>query len=161
MIRVLLADDNAFVRGALAELFTSGTDMEVVASCTDGDEVVEAALATHPDVVILDVAMPVMGGLEAARQLLAVQPDARVLFLTANSSASSLREAREIGAAGYLLKDLDPEDLCSAVRTVARGGTAWPDEWGKYRNSVTDPLFADTIRDGATSGLPERRGLWS
>jgi DNA-binding NarL/FixJ family response regulator len=158
VIRVLLADDNAFVRSALAELLTAGTDMQVVASCADGDEVVEAAQATRPDVVVLDVAMPRMGGLEAARHLLAVQPDARVVFLTANSSASSLREAREMGAVGYLVKDLDPNELCNAVRSVARGGTAWPDE---YRNPVTETLLADTIGDDATSMLHEQRGLWS
>ena len=143
MIRVLLADDNAFVRSALAELFAAGTDMDVVASCADGDEVVEAAQATRPDVVLLDVAMPRMDGLEAARRLLDVQPDARVVFLTANSSASSLRQARELGAVGYLVKDLDPDDLCEAVRTVARGGTAWPDEWQRGRNAVTETQFVD------------------
>jgi DNA-binding NarL/FixJ family response regulator len=161
VIRVLLADDNAFVRSALADLLTGGTDMQVVASCADGDEVVEAALATSPDVVLLDVTMPRMGGLEAARQLLAVRPGSRVLFLTANSSASALREAREMGAVGYLLKDLDPSELCDAVRTVARGGTAWPDDSGVFRNSVTETLLADTVRDDATSVLHEQRGLWS
>lgn len=159
MIRVLLADDNAFVRSALAQLFTAGTDMEVVASCADGDEVVEAARATRPDVVLLDVAMPRMDGLEAARRLLAVQPDARVVFLTANPSASTLRQARELGAVGYLVKDLDPDDLCEAVRAVARGGTAWPEDVGRERNSVTQAMLADTFRGGTTSVRRESRGL--
>jgi len=150
VIRVLLADDNAYVRSALAELFTAGTDMDVVASCADGDEVVEAAQATRPDVVLLDVAMPRMDGLEAARRLLDVQPDARVVFLTANSSASSLRQARELGAVGYLVKDLDPDDLCEAVRFVARGGTAWPEDVRRGTNGVTQTQLADTIRSDAT-----------
>ena len=161
MIRVLLADDNAFVRSSLAQLFTAGADMEVVASCADGDEVVEAARATLPDVVLLDLAMPRMDGLEAARRLLAVQPDARVVFLTANPSASTLRQARGLGAIGYLVKDLDPDDLCEAVRAVARGGTAWPEDVGRDRDSVTQAMFADTLGGGTTSGRQKSRGLWS
>src|SRR3954452_3170393 len=125
MIRLLLADDNAFVRGSLVELLTAGGDITVVAECTDGDEVVEAAQRTHPDVVILDLAMARVGGLEAARQLLDVQPEARVVILTATLSAAAVRAARELGVVGYLLKDADPEALSFHVRTVAEGGTAW------------------------------------
>jgi DNA-binding NarL/FixJ family response regulator len=161
VIRVLLADDNAFVRSALADLFTAAADLEVVATCTDGDEVLEAATGTRPDVVLLDLAMPRVDGLEAARRLLAVMPDARVLFLTANSSASALRKAREIGAVGYLLKDLDPEDICQAVRTVGLGGTAWPDGSGPDRNGITEKVLTDTIRSDATPSGPTERGLWS
>jgi DNA-binding NarL/FixJ family response regulator len=121
VIRVLLADDNAFVRSALVELFGARGDMQVVAACADGDEVVSAAEETRPDVVLLDMAMHRVGGLEAARRLLAVQPDARIVFLTATSSAAAVREAQELGAVGYLLKDVDPEELCQAVRRVAQG----------------------------------------
>jgi DNA-binding NarL/FixJ family response regulator len=125
MIRLLLADDNAFVRSSLVDLLTARGDMEVVAECTDGDEVVEAAERTHPDVVILDLSMARVGGLEAARRLLAVQPDARVVILTATLSAAAVAEARGIGVVGYLLKDADPDELSSHVRAVAGGGTAW------------------------------------
>ena len=121
MIRLLLADDNAFVRSALVDLLTDRGDMVVVAECTDGDEVVEAAERTHPDVVIVDLAMARVGGLEAARRLLAVQPDARVVILTATLSAAAVREARELGVVGYLLKDADPEDVLDGVRAVSRG----------------------------------------
>ncbi len=121
MIRVLLADDNAFVRRALVDLFTTREDIRVVAACADGDEVAPAAEETRPDVALLDLAMPKVSGLEAARKLLAVQPDVRVVFLTATASAAALREAREIGAVGYLLKDLDPDELCRQLRRVAAG----------------------------------------
>jgi DNA-binding NarL/FixJ family response regulator len=126
VIRVLLADDNEFVRDALAALFTSCRDIAVVATCADGIEVVAAAERTHPDVVVLDLAMAGVGGLAAARQLLAVQPAARVVFLTATQSATAVHEARALGAAGYLLKDADPAELPGHVRAVAAGGTAWP-----------------------------------
>jgi DNA-binding NarL/FixJ family response regulator len=125
MIRLLIADDNDFVRQSLVELLTACGDMSVVAECADGDEVVEAADRTHPDVVIVDLAMPRVGGLEAARQLLAVQRDARVVVLTATLSAAAVREARELGVVGYLLKDADPGELPDHVRAVAAGGTAW------------------------------------
>src|SRR5687768_12416816 len=98
--------------------------MEIAAACADGDEVVAAAGATRPDVVLLDVAMPV-SGLTAARELLGVDPDARVVFLTADASASMVREARSAGARGYLLKDLAPDALCDAIRDVAAGQTVW------------------------------------
>lgn len=128
MIRLLLADDNGFVRSSLTELLTSGGDIAVVAQCTDGDEVVAAAKRTTPDVVLLDLAMPRVGGLEAARRLLAAHPEARVVILTATLSAVAVREARELGAVGYVLKDADPRELSHHVRTVAAGGTAWQGE---------------------------------
>lgn len=125
MIRLLLADDNAYVRSSLVELLSAGGDMTVVAECADGDEVVEAAERTQPDVVILDLAMARVGGLEAARRLLDVQPEARIVVLTATLSASAVREARALGVSGYLLKDADPEELPHHLRAVAAGGTAW------------------------------------
>ena len=128
MIRVLLADDNAFVRKSLGELCSASGDLVVVAQCADGDEVIAAAEETRPDVVLLDLTMPRVGGLEAARGLLVVQPDARVVFLTATSSAAANREAHAVGAVGYLLKDVDPDELCRLVRHVAAGGTAWSTE---------------------------------
>lgn len=127
-IRVLLADDNDFVRQSLVDLLTAAGDVEVVAECADGDEVVAAAERTSPDVVVLDLAMPRMGGLEAGRRLLAVQPDARVVVLTATLSVAAVREARTIGAVGYLLKDDDPVQLPVALRAVAAGGTAWGEQ---------------------------------
>jgi DNA-binding NarL/FixJ family response regulator len=123
--RVLLADDNEFVLQALDALLTGSEDLEVVALCRDGDEVVAAAERTRPDVVVLDLAMSRVGGLEAARRLLAVQPGARVLILTAIRSPAAIDEARRLGARGYLLKAEDPEQLLRAVREVASGGTAW------------------------------------
>ena len=153
MIRLLLADDNAYVRSSLVDLLTSGGDMTVVAECTDGDEVVEAAQRTHPDVVIVDLAMARVGGLEAARQLLEVQPDARVVVLTATLSAAAVREARALGVQGYLLKDADPEALPHHLRTVAAGGTAW--RAGDAASSHELPYL--TERSFTDTGGPETR----
>jgi DNA-binding NarL/FixJ family response regulator len=164
MIRLLLADDNDFVRQSLVDLLTARGDMSVVAECTDGDEVVEAAERTHPDVVIVDLAMARVGGLEAARQLLAVQPDARVVVLTATLSAAAVREARELGIVGYLLKDADPEELPHHVRAVAAGGTAWRAGRGLPPADLpylTETAIGYTESSDATSGAPENQGLWS
>ena len=125
MIRVLVADDHEFIRAGLIDLLDSTGDMTVVAECRDGDEVVTAALQTAPDVVLLDLRMPRLTGLEAARALRAVCPDARIVVLTGSPSRSSASEARALGAAGYLLKGSPPHELVEQLRTVARGGTAW------------------------------------
>src|SRR3954451_5395586 len=125
VIRVLLADDHEFVRRSLTDLLGATGDITVVAECRDGEEALAAGEERNHDVVILDLVMPRRTGLEAARELLSVQPEARVILLTGNLSAAAAREAWEIGLAGYLLKGDDPADLVQHVRAVAAGGTAW------------------------------------
>lgn len=125
MITVLLADDHAFVRDSLVELFSASGDVTVVAQCEDGEQVLDEARRTQPDVVLLDLAMPRVTGMQAARQLLAAHPEARVVVLTGSITPALVREAQEIGVSGYLLKDDDPGALPGHVRTVAAGGTAW------------------------------------
>ena len=127
MITVLVADDHAFVRDSLVELFTASGDLAVVAECEDGAQVLDAARRTRPDVVLLDLAMPRVTGLQAARELLADRPESRVVVLTGSLTPALVREAREIGVVGYLLKGEDPGALPGHVRTVAAGGTAWSD----------------------------------
>jgi DNA-binding NarL/FixJ family response regulator len=125
MIRVLVADDHAFVRDALCQRLAEDDCVEVVAACADGDEVLAAALLTHPDVAILDVMMARVGGLEATRQLRGALPEVRVIMHTALLDPAVVRTADELGAAGYVLKDGDPDALPGHVRRVAAGGTAW------------------------------------
>jgi DNA-binding NarL/FixJ family response regulator len=125
VIRVLVADDHPFVRATIVDLLDTSGDFTVVAVCQDGDEVVAAALRTSPDVVLLDLQMPRVTGLEAARALLAVRPEARVVLLTGSPSSASAEQARALGVAGYVLKDGAPGELVEHLRTVAAGGTAW------------------------------------
>jgi DNA-binding NarL/FixJ family response regulator len=127
VIKVLLADDHAFVRDSLTELLSASGDLSVVAQCEDGEQVLDAARRTRPDVVLLDLAMPRVTGLEAARELLAADPDTRVVVLTGSLTPALVAEAQEIGVVGYLLKDDDPGALPAHVRAVAAGGTAWSD----------------------------------
>lgn len=125
MITVLLADDHGLVRDAVSDRLSQDPDLEVVALCTDGDEVVDAARRTRPDVAILDLTMARVGGLEATRLLREVMPSVRVIVLTAQLDPTAVRSAAELGVAGYLLKDDDPDALPDCVRQVAAGGTAW------------------------------------
>ena len=125
VIRVLIADDNEFVRQGLTDLLSASGDLVVVAACSDGSEVLDAAQRSRPDVFLLDISMPVVDGLEAARRLRAVHPEARVMMLTARPSSTSIDEAHRLGIAGFMSKTDDPGDLLDALRLVASGGTAW------------------------------------
>ena len=127
LIKVMVVDDNAFVRDGLAALLNTTDDITVVAACADGDEVLQAAQQTAPDVVLMDVAMRRMGGLDAMGPLLARFPATRVVVLTGTFSADVVRQARDRGAVGFLLKGGDAIDLIDSVRDVALGGTAWSD----------------------------------
>jgi two-component system response regulator DesR len=121
VIRVLIAEDQAMVRGALASLLELEPDLEVVAQVARGDEVVEAALATRPDIALLDIEMPGATGLEAAEQLRAALPGCRVLILTTFGRPGYLRRAMEHGAAGFMLKDAPANELAAAIRRAIAG----------------------------------------
>lgn len=125
MTTVLLADDHAAVRAGLTMLFDATPDIQVVATCTDGDEVVGAAERTRPDVVLMDLRMRRVDGLTATRMLLAAQPEARVVVLTGSPSREAVLGARAAGSCGLLVKGLAPGVLVDQVRCVAAGGTAW------------------------------------
>lgn len=129
MIRVLVADDHPFVRAGVAALLTSAEGVELVGQCADGDEVVRVADALHPDVVVMDVDMPVRSGFEATQELTSRYPDLRVIMLSVSVVTGGGPEvAARSGAVGYMLKG-QPRELVAAVRTVAAGGTAWPAEF--------------------------------
>ncbi len=121
MIRVLLAEDQAMVRGALASLLGLEHDIVVVGEVGRGDEVVAAAATCRPDVALLDIEMPGMTGLDAAAALHAALPDCRVVILTTFGRPGYLRRAMEEGAAGFMLKDAPASELAAAIRRVVGG----------------------------------------
>lgn len=121
MIRVLLAEDQSMVRSALAALLALESDLEVVAEVGRGDEVLEAAQRTNPDVALLDIEMPGLDGLTAAATLHEALPDCRVLILTTFGRPGYLQRAMEHGAAGFLLKDAPAADLADAIRRSMLG----------------------------------------
>ncbi len=121
MIRVLIAEDQAMVRGALASLLDLEDDIEVVAQVGRGDEVLDAARAARPDIALLDIEMPGRSGLEAAEGLATELPACRVLILTTFGRPGYLRRAMAGGAAGFLLKDAPVTELASAIRRARAG----------------------------------------
>jgi len=121
MIRVLLAEDQAMVRGALAALLRLESDIAVVAEVARGDAVVSTALATQPDVALLDIEMPGGDGLQAAQALRAALPACRVVILTTFGRSGYLHRAMESGAVGFLLKDAPAAQLVVAIRRVYAG----------------------------------------
>jgi two-component system, NarL family, response regulator DesR len=121
MIRVLLAEDQRMMRGALALLLGLEPDIEVVAEVGTGDQVVPAALAHGPDVALLDIEMPGRSGLDAAVELRSALPGCRVLFLTTFGRPGYLRRAMEAGASGFLVKDGPVQELAAAIRRVLAG----------------------------------------
>ncbi len=128
VIRVLIADDHGIVRSGLRMLLERQDDMEVVGEADDGVEALELSQAEHPDVAVLDVSMPRMTGLQAAREIRAHTPDTRVLLLSMHDDERYFLEGLEAGAAGYVLKRAADTDLIDAVRTVAAGRTFLSDD---------------------------------
>lgn len=119
--RVLLADDHRILREALARLLE--TACTVVGTAADGRELLEAAAALRPDVVVLDISMPRLNGIDAARQLLRDQPDVKVIFLTVNEDPDLAAEAFRVGAVGYLLKNSAGSELLQAISEASQGRT--------------------------------------
>jgi two-component system response regulator DesR len=120
-VRVLLAEDQAMVRGALSALLTLEDDIEIVAEASRGDEVLPAALDTLPDVALLDIEMPGGDGLEAAAVLHERLPSCLVVILTTFGRSGYLKRAMESGAVGFLLKDAPASELAEAIRKVMKG----------------------------------------
>jgi DNA-binding NarL/FixJ family response regulator len=121
MIAVLIVDDHHLVRAGLATLLRAAVDIDVVGEAADGAEALEIARATTPDVVLMDISMPVVDGVAATRNVLADLPDTRVIALTSFSDQARVRDTIAAGAIGYLIKDCAPDELLSAIRSAAAG----------------------------------------
>lgn len=121
VIRVLLADDHALVREGTRRLLETESDVEVVAEAASGEEAIAAAQRLHPDIAIMDIAMPGMGGIEATRAIKACCPETAVLVLSAYDDEPYLIALLEAGAAGFLLKNVHGQELVNAIRAVSRG----------------------------------------
>jgi DNA-binding NarL/FixJ family response regulator len=151
-IRILLADDHAVVRQGFGRILAAQSDMEIVGEAGTGREAVEMAEKLKPEVVVMDVSMPELNGIEATRRLVKSLPYTRVLALSMHKDSVYVREILRAGARGYLLKDSSDQDLIAAVRSVAKGeGYISPAVSGAvladYRQHVTDPIDLLTSRE--------------
>jgi two-component system, NarL family, response regulator DesR len=144
MIRVLLAEDQAMVRGALAALLSLEGDIEIIAEVGRGDEVVTVALATKPDVALLDIEMPGCDGITAAAALHSQLPSCRILILTTFGRPGYLRRAMESGVVGFLLKDAPSAQLATAIRRAVAG------------ERIVDPTLAMAALSEGNNPLTER-----
>jgi len=120
-IRVLLADDHHVVRRGLTELLDGIVGVTVVGAAADGAEAVALSAQHQPDVILMDLSMPGVDGVEATRRVLSERPEARVVILTSFSDRERILDALDAGAVGYLLKDAEPDELVRGVRAAARG----------------------------------------
>jgi DNA-binding NarL/FixJ family response regulator len=147
-IRILVVDDHPIVRSGLASVLSSQADFEVVGEASNGEEAIAAALRLTPDLVLMDLRMPVRNGVDASAAILGARPSTRVVVLTTYASDGEVLRAIEAGAVGYLLKDVPHEELFRALRAVARGE--------RYlAPPVTERLMAHW-QDPARASLTER-----
>ncbi len=152
IIRILLADDHSVVRRGFGMILAAQSDLEVIGEAANGREAVEQAERLQPDLVVMDVSMPELNGIEATRRVLEVAPRTRVLALSMHRDAVYVREILRAGAVGYLLKEAGDDDLLAAVRAVAQGqgylSPAVSDAvLSDYRKHVTDPIDLLTSRE--------------
>ncbi|MFT3754622.1 MAG: response regulator transcription factor [Pseudoxanthomonas sp.] len=166
MIRILLAEDQAMVRGALAALLGLENDIDVLAAVADGESAWRELQRLQPDVLVTDIEMPGLTGLELAQRIQRHQLPTRVVIVTTFARAGFLRRALEAGVAGYLLKDAPAEKLAEALRQVARGGRAIDPQLAMEAWGEADPLNdreRQVLRlagEGASAGdIAERLGL--
>lgn len=143
-VRVVLAEDQGMLRGALAALLSIEPDIEVLGSFADGEQALQAVARYRPDVLVADIEMPKMTGLELTARVKELYPETRVLILTTFARPGYLRRALDAGACGYLLKDRPSEELSNAVRKVSRGAR------------LVDPALASQIWESEKDPLTER-----
>ena len=155
-IRILVADDHALLRRGLVTLLDYQKDLAVVGEAANGRETVKKAAELKPDVVILDLSMPLMDGVEVTQKIRETQSETRILILTSFGTSVDVARAVRSGASGALVKDSDDDELLSAIRTVAGGGTAFSPEIKALLNEPLPPELTDRQKEvlkGIVNGL--------
>src|SRR5947207_11117645 len=155
MTSVLIADDQALVRVGLRKILENEPETTVVGEAVDGEDAVAATARLRPDVVLMDIRMPVLDGIEATRRIIRAQPDTRVLILTTFGLDTYVYDALRAGASGFMLKDAPPEEITAAVRIVATGEAL-------LAPAITRAVIEEFVRQqptAATASPPAVAGL--
>jgi len=155
-IKVLLAEDHTIVREGFRLLLEAERDIEILCEADTGRTAVDLAIRHRPDVVFMDIAMPQLNGLEAARQILQVQPDARILILSAHEDDAYLEQALAIGVTGYLVKQTSANMLTTAIRAIANGKTFFSPSISLRLSQYEKNEGGNTARRKRGSGLTSR-----
>ena len=153
-IKVLLAEDHIVVREGIRELIQGESDMEVVGEAGDGAEAIELVSQVEPDVVLMDIAMPKLNGIEATRRIKESHPSVSILILTAYDSEEFIFALVEAGAAGYLLKNVQGREVLNSIRAVYDGESV-------LHPAIADKIFSRLQSEGAKSARPERKTILS
>ena len=168
-IRVLIVDDHAVVRSGLEQLLATANDIELVGTASNGHEAIERVAELSPDVVLMDLSMPELDGVEATRRISESYPASHVLVLTSFSDQTRILDALSAGADGYLLKHADPDDIADAIRAVYGGGSPLDPKAARVllesrRVRQTEPQLTDRerqvlklVRDGLANKQIARR----
>jgi DNA-binding NarL/FixJ family response regulator len=159
-VSVLLVDDHALIRRGLADLIRYESDLKVAGEAANGQEAVEAARKLNPDIIVMDLMMPEMDGVEATRRIKAERPDSRILILTTFGTSADVARAMAAGASGAIMKDAETDDQLAAIRAVAAGGKAFSPGIEKTLNELPPPPdLTDRqmlILESVTRGLTNR-----
>ena len=159
-VSVLLVDDHALIRRGLTDLIRYESDLNVAGEASNGQEAVEAARKLNPDVIVMDLMMPEMDGVEATRRIKAERPDSRILILTTFGTSADVARAMAAGASGAMMKDAETDDQLAAIRAVAAGGKAFSPGIEKALNELQPtPDLTDRqllILESVTRGLTNR-----
>jgi DNA-binding NarL/FixJ family response regulator len=165
VIRVAVVDDHTIVRNGLMSLLGAHADLEIVGAAGDGEDAVALCIEQHPDVVLMDLSMPGIGGIEATRRIVEQAPGVQVVVLTSFMDRERIVDALSAGAIGYLLKDAEPEELIRGIHTAARGESPLDPRAARTRlgaHRAPNPLDALTERERevltlVAEGLPNKQ----
>ena len=157
--RILIVDDHALIRRGLADLIRYEKDLVAVGEASNGEAAVSAAAEKKPDVVVMDLVMPVMDGVEATRRIKESVPDAKILILTTFGTSEDVSRAIAAGASGVIMKDASMEEQLAAIRTVASGGTVFPPEMARTVQGTPPPKLTQrqmVILESTARGLTNK-----
>jgi DNA-binding NarL/FixJ family response regulator len=156
MIKIMLVDDQELIRESLAFVLNTDPELEVVALAKNGQEAVELSKEKKPDIILMDIQMPIMDGITATKFIKATHPEIRIMILTTFQEIQHVIDALSIGAEGYLLKAMHPKDLIAGIKLVHTGGTLLPNDLAKILVQQIQPSVTQAVQAPTPYDLTER-----